>query len=643
MKKTILFIICIITTLYSSNVTSEEAQSIQWQRIALEQKLKKRLSGFLELIISNKKFFVEVEVKATTANLSVPNFKLPKRKSSSSIKFSNKKFRPKKGGEQFIFDKLGLMAPLYEQTSNQENQDLQIRFFQYKKRIENTKILQSDLFQLIEGIKVKLVIDQSISNEQQTKIKKLMVAILPTFGKIAPSLEILKVNFLQEKHLKSNQIDKYISSLSTPVGIIIATFIFCLSSLFIFSGYKRFKQKTLEDEKEYKNQEDQDRLEDALPITDEVIDPMLRPGSPQLIDAISSQDEGVKRLFLYLDKSYLQACNLIKKWINLDSSLSNTSLIILSERMTIDELYKVFAKLSLEERDIWIKLSTNTDTTIDLKNQADRFIAQQVLEDIMTVSSTNDDELQKLLIELSPLKAASIAKKNLDHAAILVNLMGTDFLGQMYTYLNKDEIIEISSKGLSIKDEEINESCEDLKLILKNHVDIKYINPFSRKISEVIHKLGPLQQEDIINVLMNKKHFFILKDIVRNIIPISTIEKLPPEIIKTIFKKIPRKLQTEFLTSLDDKKRTFYINSISSEGSKGRDVIEFEINKNLENKLILDEILRKKDEIFASYITFVRKMASENEQLKSIIAIMIQDWIKENESESRSIHLQEVA
>ena len=86
-------------------------------------------------------------------------------------------------------------------------------------------------------------------------------------------------------------------------------------------------------------------------------------------------------------------------------------MLILSERMSIDELYQVFEKLSSYEREAWIRVSGNNDITPDLKQQADVFIAQQVMEDIMTVSATDDADLQKLLVELTPSKAATMAKK----------------------------------------------------------------------------------------------------------------------------------------------------------------------------------------------------------------------------------------
>ena len=191
---------------------------------------------------------------------------------------------------------------------------------------------------------------------------------------------------------------------------------------------------------------------DSGKATDSV-DPNFRPGSPQLIEAISTEKEGINKLFLYLEKSNDQASNLIKKWINLDSSLSNAALVILSERMSIDELYKVFENLTTEERESWIKVTSSDEITPDLKQQADGFIAQQVMEDIMTVSATEDAELQKLLVELTLTKAAEISRDNTDHGAILVNLMSSSFLSQMYLQLSIEEISEISSKGLQMADE----------------------------------------------------------------------------------------------------------------------------------------------------------------------------------------------
>ena len=82
----------------------------------------------------------------------------------------------------------------------------------------------------------------------------------------------------------------------------------------------------------------------------------------------------------------------------------------------------------------------------------------------MTVSATDDADLQKLLVELDAIQSNNDGEKNADHGALLINLMSSNFLTQMYLQLTSDEISEISTKGLKMTTEEIGQKTSDLKI-----------------------------------------------------------------------------------------------------------------------------------------------------------------------------------
>jgi hypothetical protein len=632
--KTKLFMLLFTILLSSEGLIAEDKNfSTQWQRIQLETRLKNRLSGVIGLLVDQKKFFVEVSIKATAPNLSLPKFKMPKTKSAADIKFTNEKSKGRKSGELILFDKIGLMAPLFQGNSDKSDKELQVKFFQYKKKIERELVTKTDLFKLIETLKVTIAFDESIPKEKSEEIKKLVESIIPGFGDVKPTIEILNIAFKKEVVVKEKTlIEKYLPHLSGPIGILLATLLFCLTSFIIFSGFKKIQQQVADTNSAAVEKQNDTDTEEAMPNTEGVVDPNFRPGSPQLMEAITSQEEGIKRLFIYLDKSYDQACDLVKKWINLNSMLSNATLVVLSERMSVDELYKVFAKLTDEERETWIKVSSNSEISPDMKNQADGFIAQQVLEDIMTVSATEDEELQKLLVELSPSKAAQISRNDNDHGALLVNLMSSSFLGQMYLFLSNEEISAISLKGLEVQQEDIKDKSEDIKLVLQDFVETKYANPFSRRIVEVISELDPLKQQNMMNVLLESNQVFIIKDVVRNIIPVKIIEELPSDMLKVISKNMPNEKKLNFLISLEETKRTEYIDSTTQEGTKGRDVLDFELQKILDDEDRVTSITNKKDQIYNEYIQFARALIKEDKVMNLAIKDIIDGWIESLDS-----------
>ena len=60
----------------------------------------------------------------------------------------------------------------------------------------------------------------------------------------------------------------------------------------------------------------------------------------------------------------------------------------------------------------------------------------------------------------------------------------------------------------------------------------KYQNPFSRRVVEVISDLDPMRQENMLNALVDEGQIFIVKDIVKKVIPVSIIENMAAEILK---------------------------------------------------------------------------------------------------------------
>lgn len=653
MKKLLLFLFFSFGLL-DVNAYSENGKSIQWQRIDLETKMRQRISEFLALVVDKDKYFVEVQISASGPNLTLPNFEMPKNDKKnivSGVKFTDEKNdKTKDNAEYILFDKIGILAPLFETetASNANDKELQIKFFQYKEKLERELISKNDLFGLITNVDVTIAFDTKMNDQKVEEVKKLIEKVIPKFGEVTAKIEVFKMDFFEKidpkalvKNNEENKekekekektpqelIKENLPYLTGPVGTIIATIFVCLSAFVLFAGLKKHQstlaQMAAAAGASSEGAEDKKGSEKS---SSDHIDPDFRPGSPQLIEAISTEKEGIKKLFLYLEKSNDQACNLIKKWINLDSSLSNATLMILSERMSIDELYKVFDKLTTEEREAWIKVSSSNKVTPDLKQQADGFIAQQVMEDIMTVSATDDSELQKLLVELTPQKAAEISKTNTGHGAILVNLMSSNFLAQMYLQLNTSEISEISLKGLKLTDEVLAEKTHELKELLKETVVQKYTNPFSRRFVEVITDLDPIRQENMLNALLEEKQIFIVKDIVKKIIPMAIIDQLPSNINKEISKGLDKELRLEYIVSLAEDKRKEFMDSITQEGTKGREVLEFEIGKFLEDQVAVARVKKRAEEIRKSYIIAARKTINSSEELNSQVLELIDDWV----------------
>lgn len=634
--KYIILFFCLFT--HAANKENYQ-NSVQWQKLNLEAYLKDRVDGFVELMVDEKQVYSEVNVTIKQQPFNVPNFKFPKKKvAKSGIKSLSEK---SSFGEMILFDKIGLRAPVISNidADEEDNRKLQIKFYQYKKRIENEMNKSFDLFSKIESVSIKLVFDDEVDEKKVSRVKNNLEKILPVIGNTKIKVETLSLPFSKAiKPSPKAMIFKNLPYLTGPVGLILATLILCLSSFLIFNGYKKLKSNIAEKEAAIMTSTASGNSSTSVSgsdtsssvnssVTSGGFDPNIRPGSPQLMDAISSQDDGVQRMLIYLEKANEDACSLIRKWISFDSILSSAALVVLSERLSVDELYQIFAKLSLIEREQWMKIINRNEITQDIKIQADSYIGQEVLEAIMNITGTTDEELNKLLVDLSPQKAAEVASKNTLNGAVLVNILSSSFLSEMYNYLENDKIIEISSKGLEMTDEMLEKN----KIILIQSINLvketKYKNAFSRRISEVMNALNPLKQEDLINVLIQEQQIFIIRDVVRNIIPARIIDQLPSDIIKKATKNLSREERVEYLLTLSGEKQLTLLDSIASEGTKGREALEFEITKMRDNEEKMQGIEKRKDEIYESFIINVRNSIKSDKALFFAIKSIVDEWL----------------
>ena len=82
---------------------------------------------------------------------------------------------------------------------------------------------------------------------------------------------------------------------------------------------------------------------------------------------------------------------------------------------------------------------------------------------------------------------------------------------------------------------------------------------------------------------------------------------LPPEVNKEIFKGINKDLRLNYIISLDEDKRGEFVNSVSQERLK-EEVLDFEINKILEDEVAVKRIQNIAEDKKRNYIVEARKI-----------------------------------
>lgn len=600
--------------------------SIQWQQIELEEKLKNTFSKYLSLHLEEEKYFVHLKVNSKEQTFSLPSHNLKFK--SSTDKFIKKNIPASLSADLIALEKVGVFAPKFE---NQDNKEMELKLFQYKNKLERDLIKKTNVFEFIESITVSVAVDKTIDKKIFDQVKLSLQKIIPKIGKIKFEVETYQVEFKQKAGANQGLVDQIIGKITaagSSVGLVFATIIFSLTLIILFSKYKGLQELLAATA----SGGDQDSSPQTIE-SKELVDSDLRPGSPQLAEAISSTVDGMSRFALYLEKSPLQTINLVKKWINLGTTDSKSALYILSERLTIDELTLIFSDLNMEERENFSSVSALQFSKSE-KQFAESYISQQVLEDILYITHDIDKELEQLLVELTPKKAAEIAITNFEMGALLLNLMGVEFVSEMIKYLPTEKLGELSVSGLSVSADELNQSMEKLKTILKESTTEVSENSFGRRMVELLKSLEIRNEEEMINVLIEQGKLHIVRDYAATSLPACLAFKINGEVMKNALYKFDLAYKVEFLVSVGEELREEILNKISQEGTKGRDLLQHEIDTILGDEAHMARVMAKKEKYYSDIVWQIRSHISALSNKSDILQDVSMVWLRELDSSS---------
>ena len=610
-------------------VINAKDSSIQWQQVELEDKLKETFSQYLSLHLEKDKFFVHMKMKTKEQSFSLPGHDIKFK--GKGRKFIEKNIPSSLNADLIALDKIGVFAPEYDRKDNSE---IELKFFQYKNKLERDLIKKTNVFEFIDSIVVNVAVDSSIDKVKFNQVKKNLEKITPQIGKIKFNIETYQVNFKNNNNTNQSFIGKMVKESAangSSLGLIFATIIFSITLIILFSKYKKLQEIISADRSQVLGDSVANSMDNK-----EVVDNDFRPGSSQLAEAITDSPDGISRFALYLEKSPIQTINLVKKWINLGTNNTKSALYVITERLMIEELTLIFNELTIGERESLNQVS-NLKMSQGMSLKAEKFISQQVLEDILHVTHDIDKDLQQMLVELTPGKAASISAANPEIGSLLVNLMGIDFISEMMKLLSEEDLNEVSIAGLNISNDEITSHFEKLKEVLAGNVSEEEDNSFGRRMVELLGNVDVEQESQLISVLVKKGKISILKDFSAISLPSCLAFEIDETILKRALYSFDLKYKVEFLASLSDELKLKVLNKISQDGTKGREVLEHEINTLVSDDAKIKIVKENSDIYFNTVVkqirSYVLKLPNSDEVLRS----MSKEWINQISGEAKSL------
>ncbi|OFZ35731.1 MAG: hypothetical protein A2504_09005 [Bdellovibrionales bacterium RIFOXYD12_FULL_39_22] len=575
-------------------------------------------------------------------------------------------------GENALFiDKFDLPFPIQlggqtEDEKNKNEPSLREILGQINLNQESVSIMDR-----IKNVTVEVLIDKSVSPLRQDMVKDLLQRIVTPIAAVTPQVSYASIGLippdeanakreeeearlaklkleLEEakkaaERVEENPVLKMIREFKIPIAIVLFALLIGFLGFALLGRMIQFGNKFLTtlDEAFTKTPAQQAAAHAPTGAGGEGVGGMLAGQLSMSGGTISLDDDvplvGFDRFMSLLKSSPNEALLLIRRWINQQAEGSTQALTIIIKKSSTDDLLYIFDNLSVTERAQWKK---NLVTDMDKNNLrlGDTFIEAQIMEDIILPPPTLDKESKKILSRITPQECARILRDDFEIGSILLNVLPTDFIADTYELIDQETALLLSDYGLNYTDGLLNEKREELTKLLST-LDTKQKSvyaPFLDKIVDMIPYVGLEKERALFDSLYRNGKVEILKEVARENFPGELINRLSEDVVRKILMKYKRDQRVEFLLSLDDAEREFYLSVFGDKNSKMRSFIEADMELILENESKVSTIKSFKEKIGRAFIQFFRKELSIDESASPEIDRIIDDWIGEKAQQGQT-------
>lgn len=604
-------------------LASNGFESIEWQKVKLQDTTRKRYESVISKIIVASKFIVNVKLETDNLDKIKPSKNKDVFKNTKQIKFNNNPMTTETKGDSIIFSKLGLEAPLIPDEDNYKRESI-------KKTITDISTT-FDIFNYLKSVSIEVLLNEKLDIKTRKVVEDVILATQAiTNQKVKPRVSIKYIsmdeNFVAEKKIEPTFLEKAIKAApkyANAIGLILSVLIFGILVSLLFKKYFELQEKQMELMKAHSQ-----KVENK---NDNKEDEKNKKGLNGNVNGESiSEEESIKafeRFRNFLKNSPIESQLLIKKWIKAEDELSKLALNALVKQLSNEELKMIFEILTFDERKDW-KSKLKVDLQEEDIKMGNAFISSQIVEDIIAPPMIKDPELLKLISHLTPKQGADVAQFNVESGVILMNIMPPKFLAEMMDHLSEEVIENIIGLSASCSEEEISAKLEKFKEELPATQAIINRSPFLENIIAHIAFASPSTEKSLFKLLATVESIELVVQTAISNLPAEIIKKVPEKIIKGTLQTFSQAQRIQYFYSQEEGQQTYLLNLFAAEGSKARELIAFEFEKIQTDPSLVEEIERNKANLEKIYFQAVRKVVRNSPEFSKEIKPIVTDWIQ---------------
>ena len=617
------------------------ADSITWQKLALEEKLQRRYSNILSTHLKDNQFLVEVETSITDPG--GPNFDPTGHKSGtrvSDVDISQSR------GDYIAFSKMGLEVPVLEKFLDEDRTKL-MNLYRYNEAF--------DLFKNLSAVKVNVFLSDKLPEDlveivqgvvQSSKIN--LEGIKPTFNFNVLKMEWIDPALAEKENAKKDEPKveppkeetepkiwakdwlEWASRWGNAFGMILGAIIIGFIAVKLFRQWQAFMEKYAA----------QTKLENKNENTDETTDKENQSQETEL-DAQLQEDEvasiqGFERFQQCLNQQPSEAINMLRNWINESEEKHKLILQGVSQQATSEQMEILMSGLSEFQRDQWRELIGKHLEAKELL-EANKLLFYEVIKAFLVPTKIKDGELLNLVMEMNSSMTVEFLNSNPDEIGILMNILSPGVINNILAKVNEATADRWLLAGATFQSKNLESGLPNLKRALQNFKEAHGPSPFVQRIVSMISAADASREITLYRALAKSSSTDMVIETAKRNFPGELVMSLPGTLLKEAIQSYPMAKRIEIISSRNPKERTTLIDYLAETGTPARDLIDMEMGNLEQDKALKASIESRKNHIWSEFVTTIRGFLAKNQAYDSFKEELITEWSRKIGKELHAI------
>ena len=604
-----------LMTVVLTTWAADEATRVdpEWERVQLETTVNERAKSVISAFTSGQQFIVQTSITLRPLQTG-PSKALVKMEDASGNTTA----------EQEVFlSKLDMSAPVFEKLISNQG---------------GPSDPEASVFARIQKVEIRASVPKFVLISGKDALQKQLTAVGKLTSKTPVTVAVEEWIAPPKAHEEDSwTIKQWIREFRASIGVVVGNLVVALFLFFIgwrlISAYRSLEGKKIS-LMEAANALEAEKSRAAAAEEEVAVETKDSHDSDEAYE-IDGLDSGFERFGKLIVNDPEMASGLVRQWISgAEKNGPFEALLSLPQFIDPKALMNLFTYLTLSERKAWKTILSDrmTGPKGHEAKLADAFISKQIVDAIMMPAPVSDTEFKGLIQSLTFKDCFSLISNDISLAPVLINFLPTAIVSRIYALLPQEQADQITLLSVKLKESEIQEKLETLKSKVKDLASGKTVTsgtPFVENIAELLRTVSGEKEKSIWNALIEAREVGVIQAAALKVFPAHLLMKLKPTVLKQSIDRFSTAKKAEFIYLQADQNQKFFLELCGKEGSKIREMIEYELKQIPANELRKQKVMKQSAQLQQEYLENVRSLVATNESARECADEVVKQWIEQ--------------